>query len=257
MQWLKFPFLSRTWCYGHHYHTYMCILAFSIVHFQNHMKWPRVPQTSDPTLLHLPCLRWSPRQGWCNQEFCFCKGIRGTAWEVENLGHKVVGNSTLINLQIHFGSELQLLLVFLGGFFGRMVLNDLFGSFVMPPSHAEAVIPGEQEFPSDAPRQGRWAPALLPPRPQIGDHLCTHQASLAPSHSPHASLSPERWSGFLTYILFLFFFFSSLKPHLTISSWRSELFHTGMEGDLKQSCCVPVCVREEKGWNEYEKSNQQ
>lgn len=62
--------------------------------------------------------------------------IQGTAWEAKNLGYKVVGNSRVMNLQIHFVPEFKLPVL---GFFARIVLNHPNGSFVMPLSHAEAV----------------------------------------------------------------------------------------------------------------------
>lgn len=63
--------------------------------------------------------------------------IQGTAWEVKNLGYEVVGNSRVMNLQIHFVPELKLSVVL--GFFARIVLNHPNSSFMMPLARAEAV----------------------------------------------------------------------------------------------------------------------
>lgn len=229
----------------------MWICAFSIVHPKPYKANQSPLSWGDPTLLQSTSLECSPRQGWCNQHFISAEIIQGTAWEAKNLGYKVVGNCRVMNLQIHFVPELKLSVVL--GFFARIVLNHPIGSFMMPPSHAEAVIPGEQELPSSAPGQGgaELQPSF-PPKEQLPLHPSGIPSLLwLPTHTS-ASWGMIRLFNRHTFSLFSFkdtpdYFQLVLR---VVSCSAGGWFKTG-------SLCAHLCVRREKGWNECEKSNQQ
>jgi len=150
-----------------------------------------------------------------------------------------------VNVQIHFVPEVQVFVevgwVF---FWDRMVLSDSFGSIVSPspvlrlPSWESGSFP---VMPLGSAGRGRAA-ALPPPDPK---GTVASAADRHPSHplTPHTHPLLPRGNPDLQYTyFFLLTFFFPLKPRLTISSWPSELFHTGLKGDLKHGCCMSISV---------------